>query len=71
MNFIKKTDRIFLPAHTATARNDVLVFQALDKNEDKSVYQLFSSFSSDDGFSWSEPVRITNDFNFNNQMIIK
>ena len=66
-NFIKKTDRIFLPAHTATARNDVLVFQALDKNEDKSVYQLFSSFSSDDGFSWSEPVRITNDFNFNNQ----
>lgn len=66
-NFVKKIDRIFLPAHTASAKNDVLVFQALDKNEDRRAYQLFSSFSSDGGNSWSEPVRITDDFNFNNQ----
>ncbi|WP_255817193.1 SpoIIE family protein phosphatase [Treponema putidum] len=66
-DFIKKTDRVFFPAHTAAEKNDVLIFQALDKNENISSYQLFSSFSSDGGSSWSEPIRITDDFNFNNQ----
>ncbi|WP_444818622.1 SpoIIE family protein phosphatase [Treponema denticola] len=66
-NFAKKMDRIFLPAHTASSKNDVLVFQALDKSGDRRTYQLFSSFSSDGCSSWSEPVRITDNFDFNNQ----
>nr|WP_253719318.1 SpoIIE family protein phosphatase [Treponema sp. OMZ 789] len=66
-NFAKKIDRVFLPAHSAAARNDVLVFQALDKNENRQAYHLFSSFSSDGGSSWSEPVRLTDDFSFNDQ----
>lgn len=63
----KKNDRIFLPVHTAAMRNDVIVFQALDSVEDKMLYGLFSSYSSDGGLSWSKPVKISGNDTFQNQ----
>ena len=67
LDFVKSTDRIFLPSHTAALDKDVIVFQALDTTANRQTYQLFSSFSSDGGISWSKPVKITDNSNYNNQ----
>ncbi len=63
----KTTDIAFLPVHVAVARNDVIVFQAVDIKDNRRTYSLFSSYSSDGGLSWSEPVNLTPDLKFQNQ----
>ncbi|QOW61473.1 SpoIIE family protein phosphatase [Treponema pedis] len=63
----KKSDRVFLPVHTVAENNDVIVFQALDSVDNRQVYGLFSSYSSNGGSSWSAPVKITENNTSQNQ----
>lgn len=55
----KKKYRNFLPVHTHSEKSDVIVFQSLDRVDEKLVYSLYSSYSTDGGKSWSEPINIT------------
>ncbi len=52
--------RAFLPSHTASNGQDIVVFQAFHDDAGRSSYQLYSTVSRDRGRSWSSPALITN-----------
>lgn len=63
----KKNTRSFLPVHTAAGNTDIIVFQLLDSVNNRTLYNLYSSYSSDGGKSWSVPVNITGEDDYQHQ----
>jgi len=70
--FVSKnlTDRAFLPSHAASLSSkagDLIVFQGMATINGRKSYQLFSTYSSDGGYTFSHPKQITYDGNFQNE----
>ena len=51
--------RAFLPMHATDGRSDIIVFQAFLDVNNRSSYQLYSTVSTDRGFSWSSVSMLT------------
>ena len=51
----------FVPVLHSMPKNDVVVFQAQYLLENRISYQLYATFSSDAGLTWSKPLLITDD----------
>jgi hypothetical protein len=49
----------FVPVLAATADGETVVFQAQYINGNRISYQLYETVSSNEGFTWSDPVLIT------------
>jgi len=49
----------FVPVLVTTAEGTVVVFQAQYINGNRISYQLYETFTENDGLSWSEPVLVT------------
>lgn len=60
-------DRIFLLTHAGAFSRDIIVFQSLEMEKDRSSYQLYSAFSSNGGKTFSEPKKITSGQEYQNQ----
>lgn len=64
------TDRAFLPSHASSLSSragDLIVFQGMATINGRKSYQLFSTYSTDGGYTFSYPKQITYDGNFQNE----